>query len=78
MNAGELLGCSELTGVAIKVGVTLLLVMIATVVLRDRLRDEAFCRIRLLGLNKLGRMTALNVLLDREKVKLELGVGLMA
>ena len=77
MNAGELLGCSELTGVAIKVGVTLLLV-IATVVLRDRLRDEAFCRIRLLGLNKLGRMTALNVLLDWEKVKLELGVGLMA
>ena len=77
VNAGELLGCSELTGVAIRVGVTSLLVMMATVVLRDRLRDKAFCRIRLLGLNKLGRMTGLNVLLDREKVRLELGAGLI-
>ena len=78
VNAGELLGCSELTGVAIKVGVTsLLVIMVCVVMLRDRLRDKAFCRTRLLGLNKLGRMTGLNVLLDREKVKLELGAGLI-
>ena len=64
LKAGELVCKSELTGVAMRVGVTSLRVMMATVVLLDRLR------IRLLGLkrvrpNKLGLMTGVKAALVR-------------
>ena len=73
LKAGELVCNSELTGVAMSVGVTSLRVMIATVVLLDRLR------MRLLGLkrvrpNKLGLMTGVKAALVRadEDLTLEL------
>ena len=64
LKAGELVCNSELTGVAMRVGVTSLRVMMATVVLLDRLR------MRLLGLkrvrpNKLGLMTGVKAALVR-------------
>ena len=64
LKAGELVCKSELTGVAMRVGVTSLRVMMATVVLLDRLR------MRLLGLkrvrpNKLGLMTGVKAALVR-------------
>ena len=55
----EVCNCPELTGVAIKVGVTSLRVIRATVVLaRSRLRGRLLGRIRVL--NKLGRIAGVN------------------
>ena len=77
LNEGELV-CSwtELTGVAIKVGVTSLLVIMATVVLLERLLILLLALSRVL--NKLGLITGVNALLDLVKVKVELGATSMA